>query len=107
MSHYERRPPHWHVIGQPLSVTFRLAGSLPRPRVFPPARMTSGQAFVAMDRLLNRAATGPMFLRRATIAEMVIELLREGQVRFGRYELHAFVVMANHVHLLVTPAVTS
>jgi REP element-mobilizing transposase RayT len=36
---------------------------------------------------------------------MVVEALRDGQSRFERYQLHAFVVMPNHVHLLVTPAV--
>jgi putative transposase len=31
--------------------------------------------------------------------------LFEGERRFGRYELHSFVVMPNHVHLMVTPHV--
>jgi REP element-mobilizing transposase RayT len=29
--------------------------------------------------------------------------LLDGESRFHRYRLHAFVVMPNHVHLLVTP----
>jgi len=36
---------------------------------------------------------------------MVVDALRAGQARFHRYELHAFVVMSNHVHVLVTPHV--
>ena len=56
MKHYERRLPHWDTIGQPLFVTFRLHGTLPRSRVFPPDKLTtSGKAFVTMDRLLDRA----------------------------------------------------
>jgi REP element-mobilizing transposase RayT len=105
MNRYERRLPHWHVIGQPLFVTFRLYGSLPANRIFPPARMTSGQAFVAMDRVLDAARSGPTWLRRPEIAGMVVQAIREGDTRFGRYDLHAHVVMANHVHLLVTPRV--
>ena len=58
-----------------------------------------------MDRLLDRGATGPLHLRRREIAEPVVAALRDGERRFHRYELHAFVVMPNHVHLLVTPKV--
>jgi REP element-mobilizing transposase RayT len=105
MRSYERRLPHWNVIGQPLFVTFRLAGSLPANRVFPPARLTSGKAFVAMDKLLDSSASGPLFLRQSKIAQIVVRALHDGQHRFQRYQVHAFVVMPNHVHLLVTPQV--
>ncbi len=106
MAFYERRLPHWEVNGRSLFVTFRLHGSLPRNRIFPPERMTSGQAFVAMDRLLDRYASGPMFLRRPEIARLVTHALYDGQERLHRYQLHAFVVMPNHVHLMVTPFVS-
>jgi putative DNA methylase len=106
MRHYERRLPHWDTIDQPLFVTFRLHGSLPAHRVFPPNNLAlSGKAFVAMDRLLDRNASGPLHLRRPEIAACVIEALQDGQRKFQRYQLHAFVVMPNHVHLLVTPKV--
>ena len=106
MAHYERRLPHWDTIGEPLFVTFRLHDSLPANRVFTPERMaTSGHAFVAMDRLLDSAASGPFYLRQPEIAELMISALTEGQERFHRYELHTFVVMPNHVHILVTPHV--
>ncbi|MBZ5673818.1 MAG: transposase [Acidobacteriia bacterium] len=86
-------------------VTFRLAGSLPASRIFPPARFSSGKAFVAMDRLLDQAADGPVFLRQHEIAQLVIDAVCDGEARFHRYDLHAFVAMPNHVHLLVTPHV--
>jgi REP element-mobilizing transposase RayT len=105
MTQTERRLPHWDVIGEPLFVTFRLHDSLPASRVFLPDRLTSGQAFVAMDRILDRAASGPLSLRQPEIAELVTDALRDGDRRFGRYQLHSFVVMANHVHVLVTPRV--
>ena len=38
---------------------------------------------------------------------MIVQALQDGAHRFHRYTLHAFVVMANHVHLLVTPKVTA
>jgi putative DNA methylase len=58
-----------------------------------------------MDRLLDGAASGPQFLRQSEIAELVMAALRDGECKFHRYQLHAFVVMPNHVHLLVTPSV--
>jgi REP element-mobilizing transposase RayT len=107
MSRYDRRLPHWDVIGERMFVTFRLHGSLPVNRAFPNVRLTSGRAFVTMDRLLDHAASGPVFLRQPEIAEMVTSALADGERRFERYELHSFVVMPNHVHLLLTPRVPS
>jgi putative transposase len=60
-----------------------------------------------MDRLLDRGACGPLYLRRPEIAELVVEALRAGERTFHRYQLHAFVVMPNHEHLLVTPKVVA
>ena len=67
MHHYERRLPHWDVVGQPLFVTFRLHDSLPASRVFPPEGLTTGKAFVAMDRILDTAQAGPQFLGSLTL----------------------------------------
>jgi len=60
-----------------------------------------------MDRLLDRGSIGPMHLRRREIAELVVEALQHGHHKLQRYRLYAFVVMPNHVHLLVTPKVTA
>ena len=93
---------------QPLFVTFRLHGSLPTHRAFPPDSLAeSGKAFVAMDRLLDCGASGPLHLSRPEIAELVVGALQDGQHKLQRYQLHAFVVMPNHVHLLITPKVFS
>ena len=64
MRYHDRRLPHWDATEQPLFVTFRLPGSLPRSRDFPPIHLSSGQAFVAMDRILDRTVSGPVFLQR-------------------------------------------
>jgi REP element-mobilizing transposase RayT len=58
-----------------------------------------------MDRLLDRGTSGPLHLRRPEIAELVVAALQDGHHKFQRYLLHAFVVMPNHVHTLVTPKV--
>jgi putative transposase len=105
MIHHERRLPHWDLVGEPLFVTFRLHGSLPAGRAFPPALLTDGSAFAVMDGFLDGADSGPRYLSMPEIADLVVACLRDGEQRFHRYELHSFVVMPNHVHMLVTPSV--
>ena len=108
MRQYQKRLPHWEVVGKPLFVTFRLHGTLPANRVFPPQVLTTaGKAFVTMDRILDSAASGPSYLRMPEIAELVVAALLAGENRFGRYQLHSYVVMPNHVHALVTPHVVA
>ncbi len=105
MPSYQRRLPHWHPDGQPLFLTWRLHGSLPPHRFFPPSNLRSGKGFVAMDRLLDHARTGPLYLARPEIATIVVEAILFGQNPLGHDSLHAFVVMPNHVHLLITSLV--
>jgi hypothetical protein len=100
----ERRLPHLFVIGQPLFVTFCLHDSLPANRAFPSEALTSGEAFVAMDRLLHEARCGPMFLRQPEIAQLVLASIEYG-VEIGHYQMHAWAIIPNHVHLLFTPHV--
>jgi putative transposase len=59
-----------------------------------------------MDRYLDEARFGPTWLKREEVADVVAESIRFGADRLGFYTLHAFVVMANHVHVLVTPLVS-
>jgi len=91
-------------LGQPLFITWRLHGSLPFNRKFPLA-IAAGQAFVAMDRLLDTASAGPRFLCMPEVAAMVTDAIHYRDRRLEHYRLHAFVVMPNHVHLLMTPLV--
>ncbi len=60
-----------------------------------------------MDRILDRGGNGPLFLQRPEIAKFVENALIDGESSLHRYQLHAFVIMPNHVHLLVTPNVNS
>ena len=85
-------------------ITWRLHGTLPRNRVFPTENQ-AGRAFVAMDRLLDRAEFGPRHLSRPEIANLAVDaILRSEQME--HFVLQAFSVMPNHVHLLVSPHVT-
>ena len=104
MSNYRRRLPHVQPVGKELFLTFRLHGSLPPFRYAPSdKKLTAGEAFVWIDRYLDTTGVGPLFLKQAPIAGLVVRAIRFGADDLGHYKLQAFVVMPNHVHLLVLP----
>ena len=107
MPDYRRRLPHVQPVGKVLFITFRLHGSLP-PSRYPPAdkKLSAGEAFVWIDRYLDTTRVGPLFLKQAAIAGLVVRAIRFGAVDLGHYKLQAFAVMPNHVHLLVLPEVS-
>jgi REP element-mobilizing transposase RayT len=105
MAFYRRRLPHLYEVEQSVFLTWRLHDSLPSHRAFPAHAINSGQAFAAMDRLLDEASDGAFYLRQPAIADMVVEAIQYNASTLGHCLLHAFVVMPNHVHLLATPAV--
>ena len=55
-------------------------------------------------RYLDTTRLGPMFLREAEVARLVLTSLKRG-VELGHYELRAYSIMANHVHVLLLPKV--
>jgi REP element-mobilizing transposase RayT len=100
---YRRRLPHIYHIGEPIFVTWRLAGSLTANRPFRDADLTSGQAFAVFDRLLDTARTGPLYLKQPALAGLVMGYLMRMAQCDEIYDLHAFALMPNHVHMLFTP----
>jgi len=94
---YRRHLPHWQVDGAPHFITWRLEGAL-RPH------MTAD--FLQADAQLNAAETGPLWLRQPQIAELVVSALHYGERQLKLYELLAWVVMANHVHVVAHPLVS-
>jgi len=101
MSFYRRRLPHWQPDGASIFLTWRLHGSLPRTKIDGP--VTEGQRFVLLDRQLDAAASGPTFLKNPLIAKAVIEILFVAENQWDLYDLFAWVIMSNHVHLLIQP----
>jgi len=104
MTSHRRRLPHHYPEGQWLFLTWHLHGSLPQALYPPPDKISAGQAFVWIDRYLDTTRQGPMYIRQARIAQIVVDSLRRG-VELGHYSLRAWVVMANHVHVLLLPKV--
>ena len=103
MVEYRRRLPHFHPDGEYLFVTWRLHGSLP---VAPPdvIYVTPGHAFAAEDRALAESH-GTLWLSDTRVARQVAEAIRDGERQKRFYESQAWVVMPNHVHLLILPQV--
>jgi len=58
-----------------------------------------------MDKLLDLERSGALYLRVPEIARMTVQAFFHGAEKLRFYELHAYVVMANHIHLLITPHV--
>jgi len=65
---------------------------------------TDGAKFVAFDKVLDARATGPQWLIQPEVAHAVIGVLLTGQSK-GFYDLGSWVVMPNHVHVLLCPQV--
>lgn len=100
MAEYRSRLPHFHPDGEYLFVTWRLHGCL--PAVQPGATYpTPGHAFAAEDRALAQNR-GVLWLKDTRVARLVAETIRAGESR-NLYELSAWVIMPNHVHLLILP----
>ena len=108
MAYYHRTLPHWLPEGHAIFLTWRLHGSLPAG-VLQESRaekaVAAGQRFTRADQYLDRAPAGPLWLKDARIDEVVSTCIELGDSKFRRYDLHSFVVMANHVHLLLSPKI--
>lgn len=129
MTYYERNLPHWYPEGKALFVTWRLCGSLPPPAWHqagtqsgsdmpdrPSARglesprhrprtSQAGKRFLDMDQKLDSLPTGPKWLADERVASAVVSVLRRGDNELAHYRLHAFVLMPNHVHILMEPRI--
>jgi REP element-mobilizing transposase RayT len=101
MPYYERHLPHWNPEDAALFITWRLHGSLPREVDFLAPK--GGKAFVAVDRLLDRPATGPRWMQQTEVAACVLSTLKHGADHLQLYYLRAWAIMCNHIHMLIDP----
>ncbi|MEQ1947825.1 MAG: transposase [Bryobacteraceae bacterium] len=98
-----RRRPQIYPEGRWLFLTCHLHGSIPHG-IYPPPGLPPWKTFVWIDRFLDLAQSGPMYLQMESIAGLMVESLQWGAEN-GRYELGPYVIMANHVHALFLPKV--
>jgi hypothetical protein len=74
-----RRLPHIYPENRWVFVTWHLHGSLPSGQFAPPRKSTAGEAFAWMDRYLDEARSGPVFLAQNEIAQVVAASLFIGR----------------------------
>ena len=101
---YRRHLPHWQRADSALFITWRLHGSLPRRTLAASLKESNpGKRFLVLDRELDRAASGPTWLKDVGLAKVVVDALHHGAEHLQLYRLSAYVVMSNHVHILIWP----
>jgi REP element-mobilizing transposase RayT len=119
---YRRNLPHWQPLGGAFFLTWRLYGSLPkealdrladeksrleqqpiRPDETPRDRALrhSKGLFALADKMLAGNISGPQWLKEEPIAQLVMNALFYHDANL--YTLLAFVVMPNHVHVVLRP----
>ncbi|MFI5058702.1 MAG: transposase [Candidatus Acidiferrales bacterium] len=115
MTFYRRNLPHWHPEGKAVFITWRLYGSLPAS-IFKKihtarngcatkaadAEESPDRKFLQLDAALDAAKSGPLWLADPELAAYAEYPIWRG-AELGRYELYAYVVMPNHVHVLLQP----
>jgi putative transposase len=103
MTFYRRHLPHWEPPGQDLFITWRLFGSLPAKFRPTNAAESDGKQFLSFDRELDRACMGPAWLKEPKVAEAVFREICDAHQRHKLFRLRAYVLMANHMHILLAP----
>jgi putative transposase len=100
MSYYERRLPHWQPNQAELFVTWRLQGSKP---AYSQLIGATGKKFADFDQALVATPIGPRWLGDERVAKAVADTLTFCDVSLNLYRLRAWVLMINHVHILIEP----
>lgn len=65
--------------------------------------MSEGKRFALWDQNLGRVDVGPLWLSDPRIARVVVSAIEQGDSTLRLYALKSYVVMRNHVHLLLNP----
>jgi putative transposase len=128
MTYHRRNLPHWFPAGSAVFLTYRLYGSLPQ-NVISRLKVTQRlvereidgpagssdelselklirhkQLFARIDSALDKATAGPRWLGEPEIASLVQTALLSRYADL--YKLWAYVVMINHVHVLLRPKIS-
>ena len=105
MTYYKRNLPHWQPEGEAIFLTWRLYGPLPGNALteFKNRSGDSGKQFARAEQFLDGAGFGPHWMTAPEIATCVEDCIRRGAHELNQYQLLAYVVMPNHVHLLIEP----
>jgi putative transposase len=102
MSFYRRHLPHWVPEQATVFVTWRIAGSV---AVGADYRARDNESLLQQQERLDSVDRGPAWLRDPRVARVVVEALEYGELVRQFYDLYAWVIMSNHVHLIFQPQV--
>ncbi|MBL7031111.1 MAG: hypothetical protein ISR89_08095 [Candidatus Marinimicrobia bacterium] len=120
---YKRHLPHIQPPGAIMFITFRLAGSLPKeiidsikseynrlnqiimrkPSSRKDALLERRKLIFRYDHYLHKEGTGPHYLKDVEVAKMVCDSIHFHDQSL--YDLNAFCVMSNHVHIVLKPKI--
>lgn len=123
MGFYRRSLPHLFIPGYPYFITTRLNKSIPRSKLkklhddferewYAISGMEDFEELEAQlqrdffkqyDKLLHENYLGPHWLINDSIAQIIAESLHWGDEK--RYELIAYTIMPNHIHIVMKPDV--
>ncbi len=117
---YKNKLPHYQPVGAAFFVTFRLFGSIPKSKTGELKKLYKSEIiqlrkneeknreeilslrykyFKKFDELLEKDNIGPHYLKEENISKIVSEQLHRFDNEF--YELIAYTIMSNHVHILI------
>jgi putative transposase len=105
---YRRHRPHWFPPNRAIFITWRLQGSIAAAELHRILRAVEDKTplrFARLDAALDKAKSGPMWLGDARVAEIVMRAVLRGDSELGHYELDSYVVMSNHIHILLWPKI--
>lgn len=120
---YHRNLPHIHPEGYPLFITFRLADSLPLAVLQELTAQRDGELnivksqfpdeiykidekhFGRYDAWLDRCVSGPRWLEDKTVADIVANKIHSMNSKY--FQLMAYCIMPNHVHLLIESIISN
>lgn len=102
---YRRRLPHWIPPDATVFVTWRLAGSMPAGTPEFPTQSGNPAAVRSLPNRCDQCNPGPLWLQEPGVADMLVKALRYGETVRRLYSLHAWVIMPNHVHVILRPQV--
>jgi REP element-mobilizing transposase RayT len=97
---YRRRLPHWIPENAIVFLTWRLAGSTP-----PPVPEILNRQNNEYEKRYSRSGSGPLWLQEERIATMLVNALHYGEATRQFYRLYAWVIMPNHVHVILEPRI--
>lgn len=114
-NYYRRNLPHWQPVGAKYFITFRLAGSLPQtaierlkflknqlgdesPTNDHSEEQIQRKIFLKYELYLEEGYTGPTWLEKPKVANIVKEAIHYRDK--NKYDLYAYCIMYNHVHLI-------